>query len=95
MRRPFGGHDFAGGRLIETPFGNLVAPNITPDPVTGIGAWTDDEFVDALTKGTGRHGERLYPAMNGLCALNNTLDVIGAVAIAIPQLALAGADLVQ
>ena len=60
---PGSGHDFAGGRSIETPFGNLVAPNITPDPATGIGAWTDDEFVNALTKGTGRHGERLYPAM--------------------------------
>ena len=60
---PGSGHDFAGGRAIETPFGNLLAPNITPDPLTGIGAWTDDEFVNALTKGTGRHGERLYPAM--------------------------------
>lgn len=60
---PGSGHDFAGGRSIETPFGNLIAPNITPDPQTGIGAWTDDEFVNALTKGTGRHGERLYPAM--------------------------------
>jgi mono/diheme cytochrome c family protein len=60
---PGSGHDFAGGRPIETPFGNLVAPNITPDPVTGIGAWTDDEFVDALTKGTGRDGTLLYPAM--------------------------------
>jgi mono/diheme cytochrome c family protein len=60
---PGSGHDFAGGRTIETPFGNLMAPNITPDPVTGIGAWTDDEFVNALTNGIGRHGERLYPAM--------------------------------
>ncbi len=60
---PGSGHDFAGGRPIETPFGLLLAPNITPDPLTGIGAWTNDEFVDALTKGTGRHGERLYPAM--------------------------------
>jgi mono/diheme cytochrome c family protein len=60
---PGSGHDFAGGRSIETPFGLLVSPNITPDPLTGIGAWTDDEFVNALTKGTGRHGERLYPAM--------------------------------
>lgn len=60
---PGSGRDFAGGRIVETPFGHLVAPNITPDPLTGIGAWTDDEFVDALTKGTGRHGERLYPAM--------------------------------
>ena len=41
----------------------LLAPNITPDPQTGIGAWTDQEFVNALTKGTGRHGTRLYPAM--------------------------------
>jgi mono/diheme cytochrome c family protein len=60
---PGSGHDFAGGRVVETPFGHLIAPNITPDPLTGIGAWTNDEFVDALTKGTGRHGERLYPAM--------------------------------
>ena len=60
---PGSGHDFAGGRIIETPFGELVAPNITPDPLTGIGAWTEDEFVDALTKGTGRDGTHLYPAM--------------------------------
>ena len=60
---PGSGHDFAGGRSLETPFGTLLAPNITPDPQTGIGAWTDDEFVNALTKGTGRHGTRLYPAM--------------------------------
>jgi mono/diheme cytochrome c family protein len=60
---PGSGHDLAGGRAIETPFGVLVAPNITPDPVTGIGAWTDDEFINALTKGTGRDGQHLFPAM--------------------------------
>ncbi len=60
---PGSGHAFAGGRPIETPFGELVAPNITPDPQTGIGAWTDDEFVNALTKGTSRNGTHLYPAM--------------------------------
>jgi mono/diheme cytochrome c family protein len=60
---PGSGHEFSGGRVVETPFGNLIAPNITPDPTTGIGAWTDDEFVNALTKGTGRDGTRLYPAM--------------------------------
>jgi mono/diheme cytochrome c family protein len=60
---PGSGHDYAGGRPIETPFGELIAPNITPDPTTGIGAWTDDEFVNALTKGTGRNGTHLYPAM--------------------------------
>lgn len=60
---PGSGHDMAGGRPVETPFGVLFSPNITPDPQTGIGAWTDDEFVDALTKGTGRNGTHLYPAM--------------------------------
>ena len=60
---PGSGHEFAGGRNIETPFGLLIGPNITPDPQTGIGAWTDDEFVNALKNGTGRDGERLYPAM--------------------------------
>ncbi len=60
---PGSGHELAGGRPVETPFGTLLSPNITPDPQTGIGAWTDDEFVNALTKGTGRNGTRLYPAM--------------------------------
>ena len=60
---PGSGHDLAGGRAIETPFGKLLAPNITPDPSTGIGAWTDEEFINAMTKGTGRNGEHLYPAM--------------------------------
>jgi mono/diheme cytochrome c family protein len=60
---PGSGHEFAGGRNIETPFGLLIGPNITPDPQTGIGAWTDDEFVNALKNGTGRDGARLYPAM--------------------------------
>jgi mono/diheme cytochrome c family protein len=57
------GELLAGGRPLETPFGTLLAPNITPNPETGIGAWTDDEFVDSLTKGTGRNGTHLYPAM--------------------------------
>jgi mono/diheme cytochrome c family protein len=58
-----GGRDFAGGRAIETPFGNIVSPNITPDPDTGIAHMTDDEFVNALTKGTSTGGVHLYPAM--------------------------------
>jgi mono/diheme cytochrome c family protein len=60
---PGSGHDLAGGRAIETPFGELLAPNITPDPTTGIGALTDEEFINAMTKGTGRNGVHLYPAM--------------------------------
>jgi mono/diheme cytochrome c family protein len=54
---------FAGGRPIETPFGSIVAPNITPDLETGIGAWTDDQFDNAVRHGISRNGERLYPAM--------------------------------
>jgi mono/diheme cytochrome c family protein len=54
---------FAGGRPIETPFGTIVAPNITPDMETGIGSWTDEQFDNAVRKGIGRSGEPLYPAM--------------------------------
>ena len=53
---------FAGGYPIATPFGTIYGPNITPDKETGIGSWTDDEFVRALHQGIGRHGEHLYPA---------------------------------
>jgi mono/diheme cytochrome c family protein len=60
---PGSGQPFAGGRVIETPFGGIVAPNITPDPETGIGDWSDDEFDAALRKGVRRDGASLYPAM--------------------------------
>ena len=58
-----GGKAFAGGRPLETPFGTLLTPNITPNRATGIGAWTDDEFANSLHVGTGRGGEHIYPAM--------------------------------
>jgi mono/diheme cytochrome c family protein len=58
-----GGKPFAGGVVLDTPFGKLVGPNITPDRDAGIGAWTDDEFVAALHEGRGRGGIRLFPAM--------------------------------
>jgi len=58
-----GGTPFAGGREIPTPFGNLASPNITPDPDTGIGGWTDDQFYAALHDGIGHRGEYLYPVM--------------------------------
>ena len=60
---PGSNQPFAGGRAIETPFGNIVAPNITPDPETGIGSWSDDAFDAAIRKGLRRNGSRLYPAM--------------------------------
>ena len=61
--RKDGGKPFAGGRPIETPFGTIVSPNITPDLKTGIGNWSDEEFDNAVRHGTRRDGARLYPAM--------------------------------
>ncbi|MBP2230463.1 mono/diheme cytochrome c family protein [Azospirillum agricola] len=58
-----GGKPYAGGVRLDTPFGALVAPNITPDRETGIGAWTEDDLRRALHEGIGRGGKRLYPAM--------------------------------
>ena len=54
---------FAGGRAIETPFGTVVAANITPDRDTGIGSWSDAQFDDAVRHGRRPDGSRLYPAM--------------------------------
>jgi mono/diheme cytochrome c family protein len=58
-----GGKPFAGGRAIETPFGNITAPNITPDAETGIGAWSDEQFDNAVRRGVRPDGSLLYPAM--------------------------------
>ncbi|HKT99034.1 MAG TPA: cytochrome c [Paraburkholderia sp.] len=57
-----GGTPYAGGRAFQLPFGTLYATNLTPDRDTGIGAWSDDAFVQAVRAGVGSHG-RLYPAM--------------------------------
>jgi mono/diheme cytochrome c family protein len=43
--------------------GTIYTPNITPDVATGVGAYTDDEWVSALQRGIGRGGRHLYPAM--------------------------------
>jgi mono/diheme cytochrome c family protein len=53
---------FAGGKRIDTPFGGIYSPNLTPDRDTGIGAWSDDEFYRALHFGVARDGSRYYPA---------------------------------
>ena len=57
------GKPFAGGEPLQTPFGVLVPPNITPDRETGIGAWSEEDFRNALKTGIGHGGKRLYPAM--------------------------------
>ena len=57
-----GGIPFAGGRPFKLPFGTIYTSNITPDVETGIGAWTDAQFLRAVHNGVGRDGKRLYPA---------------------------------
>lgn len=52
-----GGQPFAGGLAFRLPFGTIYSPNITPDPETGIGSWSDAAFVRALHRGIGRNGK--------------------------------------
>jgi len=52
----------AGGLRLDTPFGVFVAPNISPDPQAGIGAWSDADFVNAMTRGLSPEGRHYYPA---------------------------------
>jgi mono/diheme cytochrome c family protein len=54
---------FSGGVILDTPFGKLAGANITPDPVNGIGRWSFDDFQNAMSKGHGLDGKRLYGAM--------------------------------
>ena len=53
---------FAGGKRIDTPFGAIYAPNLTPDRETGLGTWSDADFVRALRYGVAPDGSRYYPA---------------------------------
>ncbi|TPM24380.1 cytochrome c [Mesorhizobium sp. B2-3-5] len=58
-----GGKPLAGGLPLETPFGALVPPNITPHHETGIGNWSESDFRNMMKTGIGHNGVRLYPAM--------------------------------
>jgi mono/diheme cytochrome c family protein len=60
---PKGGPPYAGGRELWSPFGTIVATNITPDREHGIGAYSYEDFARALRKGIARGGKPLYPAM--------------------------------
>jgi mono/diheme cytochrome c family protein len=53
---------FAGGKRIDTPFGAIYSPNLTPDRETGLGAWSDEDFRRALREGVAPDGSRYYPA---------------------------------
>ncbi len=58
-----GGPAYSGNVPLNSPFGVLYAPNITQDPTTGIGNWTEKEFEGSLRRGVGKDGQYLYPAM--------------------------------
>jgi mono/diheme cytochrome c family protein len=57
-----GGAPFAGGLALQTPFGAIMTPNITPDHVTGIGSWSADDLARAMHEGRRPGGTHLYPA---------------------------------
>jgi mono/diheme cytochrome c family protein len=56
-----GGEKLAGGRALATPFGTFYSPNITPDPETGIGRWTDAQFLRALREGVRPDEANYFP----------------------------------
>jgi len=51
----------AGGRKYDGPFGTVYSSNITPDPATGIGTWTDEQIITATRAGRRPNGDRLLP----------------------------------
>ena len=63
-----------GGLALATPFGTFKVPNISSDPRYGIGAWSELEFVNAVTRGVGRAGEHLYPSFPYGSYQHMTLD---------------------
>lgn len=52
---------YAGGLPIATPFGTFYSPNITPDKETGIGNWTEQDFIRALKEGRDPKGRNYFP----------------------------------
>lgn len=57
------GKPMAGGLPMTTPLGAIYTTNITPDPDTGIGRYTEQDFARALREGVAKDGHNLYPAM--------------------------------
>ncbi len=84
-----GGKPFAGGRAVPTPFGTIYSTNITPDRDSGIGAWSNDDFYEAMHRGIRRDGSHLYPAfpypwytkldVDDVLAIKTYLDTLPAV----------------
>lgn len=59
---PKAGKLLAGGLELKSPFGSFYPPNITPDKETGIGNWSDEDFVRAMREGKSPNGKPYYPA---------------------------------
>jgi len=86
---PKKGTAFAGGLPMVTPFGTIYSPNITPDKETGIGSWTEEQFIKAMRKGISPKGKYYFPAFpyyyfnkistNDLKAIKAYLDSLPAV----------------
>jgi mono/diheme cytochrome c family protein len=77
--RAHGGQPFAGGRALPTPFGTFYSPNITPDPDTGIGRWSDAQLRRALRDGVRPDGSNYFPVFPYPSFTNITGDDVRAI----------------
>jgi mono/diheme cytochrome c family protein len=85
----------AGGLALKSPFGTFVAPNVSSDPVHGIGGWSDLEFVNAVMRGVAPDGRHYYPSFPYLSYQRMTvvdvldlkafMDTLPAVAVDAPE----------
>lgn len=83
-----GGKPFAGGLGIETPFGAFYSPNITADEATGIGTWSDAQFISAVREGSGPHGNYfpVFPFLYFNKMTNEDVLAIKAYLFAVPKI---------
>nr|WP_233579783.1 c-type cytochrome [Legionella septentrionalis] len=65
---------FAGGLPLNTPFGTIYSPNITPDKKTGIGNWTEEDFIRAMKHGRAPDGRNYFPVFPYVYFANITDD---------------------
>ena len=92
---PKDGAFLAGGREFETDFGTFISPNITPDAETGIGGWSDEDFMRAMREGVSPDGGHYYPVFPytsytrmsdaDVLDLKAYLDTVPAVSNAVPD----------
>lgn len=75
----YDGAALAGGRALESEFGTFYSPNITPDKDTGIGNWSDEDLIRALTQGVAPDDRQYYPSFPYLSYQNMNRDDILAI----------------